>query len=92
MDAYRWIDNHEPGLVDTTIVIVVIFWGQPLGVMFRLIIVSGYLFKVAYEIACHPAGRMLCRTAERVRRAWIASPHGTNFKSNTAGADAEIEF
>ncbi len=39
--------------VDTSIVIVVIFWGQSLGVMFRLI-VSGYLFKVAYEVLATP--------------------------------------
>lgn len=39
--------------VDTTIVIFFIFWGQPLGVMFRLI-VSGYLFKVAYEVLATP--------------------------------------
>jgi hypothetical protein len=31
----------------------VIFWGQPFGVMFRLI-VSGYLFKVAYEVLATP--------------------------------------
>ena len=39
--------------VDTTIVIVFIFWGQPPSVMFRLI-VSGYLFKVAYEVLATP--------------------------------------
>jgi hypothetical protein len=39
--------------VDTTIVILFIFWGQPLDVMFRLI-VSGYLFKVAYEVLATP--------------------------------------
>jgi queuosine precursor transporter len=39
--------------VDTTIVILFIFWGQPLGVMFRLI-VSGYLFKVTYEVIATP--------------------------------------
>lgn len=39
--------------VDTTIVIVVIFWGQPLGVMANLI-VSGYLFKVVYEVIATP--------------------------------------
>jgi len=39
--------------VDTTIVIVVIFWGQPLGLMFNLI-VSGYLFKVTYEVIATP--------------------------------------
>jgi len=40
-------------LVDTSIVIFFIFWGQPLGVMVRLI-VSGYLFKVAYEVLATP--------------------------------------
>lgn len=39
--------------IDTSIVILFIFWGQPLGVMFRLI-VSGYLFKVAYEVLATP--------------------------------------
>jgi queuosine precursor transporter len=39
--------------VDTTIVIVVIFWGQPPGLMFNLI-VSGYLFKVTYEVIATP--------------------------------------
>lgn len=40
-------------LVDTSIVIFFIFWGQPLAVMVQLI-VSGYLFKVAYEILATP--------------------------------------
>jgi uncharacterized integral membrane protein (TIGR00697 family) len=40
-------------LVDTSIVIFFIFWGQPLGVMGRLI-VSGYLFKVTYEVLATP--------------------------------------
>ena len=40
-------------LVDTSIVIFFIFWGQPLGVMFKLI-VSGYLFKVVYEVLATP--------------------------------------
>jgi uncharacterized integral membrane protein (TIGR00697 family) len=39
--------------VDTSIVIFFIFWGQPFSVMFRLI-VSGYLFKVAYEVLATP--------------------------------------
>jgi hypothetical protein len=39
--------------VDTTIVILIIFWGRPLGIMFRLI-VSGYLFKVVYEVLATP--------------------------------------
>jgi uncharacterized integral membrane protein (TIGR00697 family) len=40
-------------LVDTSIVIFFIFWGQPLGVMSQLI-VSGYLFKVTYEVLATP--------------------------------------
>ena len=40
-------------LVDTTIVIFFIFYGQPLGFMARLII-SGYLFKVGYEALATP--------------------------------------
>ncbi len=40
-------------LVDTSIVVFLIFWGQPLGVMFQLI-VSGYLFKVTYEVLATP--------------------------------------
>src|ERR1700686_3909189 len=39
--------------VDTTIVVVFVFWGQSLGVMYQLI-VSGYLFKVVYEVAATP--------------------------------------
>jgi uncharacterized integral membrane protein (TIGR00697 family) len=39
--------------VDTTIVIVFIYWGSPLQEMFRLI-VSGYLFKVVYEVLATP--------------------------------------
>lgn len=39
--------------VDTGIVIIFIFWGQPLGVMYRLF-VSGYLFKVIYEVIATP--------------------------------------
>jgi uncharacterized integral membrane protein (TIGR00697 family) len=39
--------------VDTTIVVLFIFWGQPLGIVFRLI-VSAYLFKVVYEVLATP--------------------------------------
>jgi hypothetical protein len=39
--------------VDTTIVIVIIFWGQPTGLIVSLI-VSGYLFKVVYEVVATP--------------------------------------
>src|SRR5690242_13025582 len=38
---------------DTSIVIFFICWGQPLGVLLRLI-VSDYLFKVAYEVLATP--------------------------------------
>jgi queuosine precursor transporter len=54
---YLWMRTIGSTLVgqafDTTIVIVFIFWGQPLGVMFQLI-VSGYLFKVTYEALATP--------------------------------------
>ncbi len=40
-------------LVDTTIVVIFIFWGESAGVMVRLI-VSGYLFKVTYEVLATP--------------------------------------
>jgi hypothetical protein len=40
-------------LVDTTIVIVVIFWGNPPSLMVHLI-VSGYIFKVVYEVLATP--------------------------------------
>lgn len=39
--------------VDTTIVILFIFWGQPFSVMFQLIY-SGYIFKVVYEVVATP--------------------------------------
>ena len=39
--------------VDTVIVVVFIFWGQPPEVMIRLI-VSGYIFKVVYEVIATP--------------------------------------
>jgi uncharacterized integral membrane protein (TIGR00697 family) len=50
--------------VDTTIVILFIFWGQPLGVMFRLI-VSGYLFKVAYEVLATPLTYLVVNSLKR---------------------------
>lgn len=39
--------------VDTTIVVLFIFWGQPAGVIWQ-IIYSGYLFKVVYEVIATP--------------------------------------
>ena len=55
----RWLWTRTVGstvvgqLVDTSIVIFFIFWGQPLGVLAQLI-VSGYLFKVTYEVLATP--------------------------------------
>ena len=39
--------------VDTSIVIAIIFWGQPANVIFRLIL-DGYVFKVVYEVIATP--------------------------------------
>lgn len=39
--------------VDTTIVIFFIFWGSPLSLIWKLII-SGYIFKVVYEVLATP--------------------------------------
>lgn len=50
--------------VDTTVVVLVIFWGQPLGVVFRLII-SGYLFKVGYEVVATPLTYILVNFLKR---------------------------
>lgn len=50
--------------VDTTIVIVFIFWGQPLGVMMKLI-VSGYLFKVIYEVLATPLTYLVVNSLKR---------------------------
>ena len=59
--------------VDTTIVIVFIFWGQPLDVMFRLI-VSGYLFKVAYEVLATPLDLSGGELSEADRRCELLRP------------------
>src|SRR3984885_11292126 len=50
--------------VDTTGVIVIIFWGQPLGVWFRLL-VSGYLFKVVYEVLATPLTYLVVNSLKR---------------------------
>jgi uncharacterized integral membrane protein (TIGR00697 family) len=39
--------------VDTTIVVFFIFWGQPLGLI-RNLILSGYVFKVIWEVLMTP--------------------------------------
>jgi hypothetical protein len=50
--------------VDTTVVVLVIFWGQPLSVVFSLII-SGYLFKVGYEVVATPLTYLLVNFLKR---------------------------
>jgi queuosine precursor transporter len=63
--------------VDTTIVIVFIFWGQPLGIMFRLI-VSGYLFKVVYEVVATPLTYLVVNFLKRAEGVNFFD-RGTNF-------------
>ncbi|MDP9169070.1 MAG: queuosine precursor transporter [Acidobacteriota bacterium] len=55
-------------LVDTSIVIFFIFWGQPLGVMWKLI-VSGYLFKVVYEVLATPLTYLVINFLKRAEGA-----------------------
>jgi hypothetical protein len=50
--------------VDTTIVIIFIFWGNPWRYMVTLII-SGYLFKVAYEVLATPLTYWIVNTLKR---------------------------
>lgn len=50
--------------VDTTIVVCVIFFGQPIPLLFRLI-VSAYLFKVVYETVATPLTYWVVNTLKR---------------------------
>lgn len=50
--------------VDTTIVIVFIFWGSPVSQMINLII-SGYLFKVIYEVVATPLTYLVVNSLKR---------------------------
>jgi queuosine precursor transporter len=63
--------------VDTTIVIVIIFWGQPPDIMFRLI-VSGYLFKVVYEVLATPVTYAVVNSLKRAEGVNYFDRH-TNF-------------
>jgi queuosine precursor transporter len=63
--------------VDTSIVIFFIFFGQPLNVLLRLI-VSGYLFKVAYEILATPLTYLVVNWLKRVEGVNYFD-RGTNF-------------
>jgi uncharacterized integral membrane protein (TIGR00697 family) len=69
--------------VDTTIVVVFIFWGQPLGVMYRLIF-SGYLFKVVYEVLATPLTYLVVNFLKRQEGVDYFDRH-TNFNPFTSG-------
>jgi uncharacterized integral membrane protein (TIGR00697 family) len=79
----RWLWTRTVGstivgqLVDTTIVIFFIFWGQPLNVMAQLI-VSGYLFKVTYEVLATPLTYMVVNFLKREEGVDFFDRH-TNF-------------
>ncbi len=79
----RWLWTRTLGstivgqLVDTTIVIFFIFWGQPLGVMAQLI-VSGYLFKVTYEVLATPLTYLVVNFLKREEGVDFFDRH-TNF-------------
>lgn len=50
--------------VDTSIVIGIIFWGQPADVVFRLIL-DGYVFKVLYEVIATPLTYLIVNFLKR---------------------------
>jgi hypothetical protein len=50
--------------VDTTIVIVIIFWGHPVGELANLIF-SGYVFKVTYEVLATPLTYVIVNSLKR---------------------------
>ncbi len=64
-------------LVDTSIVIFFIFYGQPLGVLLQLI-VSGYLFKVGYEVLAMPLTYLVVNFLKRAEDV-DHYDHHTNF-------------
>jgi queuosine precursor transporter len=63
--------------VDTTIVMFFIFWGSPLPLIFNLI-VSGYLFKVTYEVLATPLTYLVVNFLKRVEGVNYFDRH-TNF-------------
>ena len=63
--------------VDTSIVIFFIFWGSPLSLMLQLI-VSGYLFKVAYEVLATPLTYLVVNSLKR-KEGVDFFDRGTNF-------------
>jgi len=85
----RWLWTRTVGstivgqFVDTTIVIFFIFWGEPLGVMAQLI-VSGYLFKVAYEVLATPLTYLIVNFLKREEGVDFFDRH-TNFNPFATG-------
>jgi len=63
--------------VDTTIVILVIFWGQPLSELANLIF-SGYVFKVTYEVLATPLTYVIVNSLKRAEGVNFFD-RGTNF-------------
>jgi hypothetical protein len=63
--------------VDTTIVIVIIFWGHPLGELANLIF-SGYVFKVTYEVLATPLTYVTVNALKRAEGVNFFD-RGTNF-------------
>ena len=63
--------------MDTTIVILFIFWGQPFGVIFQLIY-SGYIFKVVYEVLATPLTYIVVNFLKRAEGEDFFDRH-TNF-------------
>jgi uncharacterized PurR-regulated membrane protein YhhQ (DUF165 family) len=62
---------------------VFIFWGQPLGVMYRLIF-SGYLFKVVYEVLATPLTYLIVNFLKRREGVDYFDRH-TNFNPFASG-------
>jgi uncharacterized integral membrane protein (TIGR00697 family) len=70
--------------VDTTIVMVFIFWGSAMGQIVNLII-SGYLFKVIYEVVATPLTYWVVNTLKR-REGVDFFDRSTNFNPFAIGA------
>jgi uncharacterized PurR-regulated membrane protein YhhQ (DUF165 family) len=70
--------------VDTTIVMIFIFWGSPFAQIVNLI-VSGYLFKVVYEVAATPLTYWVVNTLKR-REGVDFFDRSTNFNPFAVGA------
>jgi uncharacterized integral membrane protein (TIGR00697 family) len=75
--------------VDTTVVIFFIFYDQPLSVIFNLIL-SGYLFKVAWETLMTPLTYKIVAFLKRTEGVDYFD-YGTNFNPFATKAPAEDE-